>query len=581
MQLRPERADKPLDVGNGVVAGTVGRDGALLTLATTHPTHGRIVLTTAAPFDEAWRRDPAAVRRWRAGLAGERGGLGDRLPGAIGAELVEASLPRLVGGTDTLTVAAPEGWRGVIQVRTGGAASGALLDGARLERAAYTQLTEGGPLPRFIARPRAGAIGEVRWLADDGLEVAVAAARSRSATAWAFGATPEAAAAEARSLADAAGSLLASEVARRSGLAADHPDVVRRAVAYALDCAAVDVGGEVTAILADHEILPLVWTRDAYYVAAMLLAIAPEEPRAGLAVGGFLRWCFARAERPAGWWPRSSLASGQAKDHAFQLDQQLYPLLLLAEHAAATGDDGLRRRYAGDAAGVLDRLLARSEQGLIATAETPADDPLAEPYHFSSHVLLWRTLGTFGRRSEAARLRRRVGEAFVRDGRFAYAVGPSGHRHYHDANDLPTALAAGWGFCDPDDPVWRATLAFGWSEANAGYIAGPLAGLGSLHTRHPWPLGDLQRVLAGRATGDAALEGAAWERLAMVETWDGLLPEAYDEATGSVASRHWFAWPTAVRAHLLATTPPRRLTRGASSTSRSRAAASSERAPRS
>jgi hypothetical protein len=45
-------------------------------------------------------------------------------------------------------------------------------------------------------------------------------------------------------------------------------------------------------------------------------------------------------------------------------------------------------------------------------------------------------------------------------------------------------------------------------------------------------------------------ERRARERLARVETWDGLLAEAYDEATGAVAARHWFAWPAALRALL-------------------------------
>jgi hypothetical protein len=35
-----------------------------------------------------------------------------------------------------------------------------------------------------------------------------------------------------------------------------------------------------------------------------------------------------------------------------------------------------------------------------------------------------------------------------------------------------------------------------------------------------------------------------------VEMWDGMLPEAYDETSGAVASRHWFAWPAALRALL-------------------------------
>src|SRR5207302_3932141 len=118
---------------------------------------------------------------------------------------------------------------------------------------------------------------------------------------------------------------------------------------------------------ADHEILPLVWTRDAYYVCRALLAIAPYEPRARAAVEGTVRWMFEVAERPAGWWPRASLANGTAKDRAFQLDQQLYPPLLVADHARLTGDASLLRRYGIRCARVLDSLLGRrADLGLVA-----------------------------------------------------------------------------------------------------------------------------------------------------------------------------------------------------------------------
>jgi len=56
--------------------------------------------------------------------------------------------------------------------------------------------------------------------------------------------------------------------------------------------------------------------------------------------------------------------------------------------------------------------------------------------------------------------------------------------------------------------------------------------------------------VVARVTADPAREARSRERLAKVETWDGLLAEAYDEATGMVAARHWFAWPAALRALL-------------------------------
>src|SRR5438105_4167358 len=313
------------------------------------------------------------------------------------------------------------------------------------------------------------------------------------------------------------------------------------------------ISENVVAIITDHEILPLVWTRDAYYICRALLSAAPRETRARAAVDGFIRWLFEVAERPDAAWPRASLASGQAKDVAFQLDQQLYPLLLVADHARLTGENVMRERY-GDACGAtLDELLGRrSTFGLVPTAEPPADDPLRQPYHFSSHVLLWHVLRAFSHPS-AEEIRAATLQHFAVDGRFAYAVtGPRGEgaRHYHDANDLPTVFAPGWGFCDASEPLWRETIAFAWSEANEGYFPGKFGGLGSLHTPRPWTLGDLQEIVVARVTADRDRESRARERLARVETWDGLLAEAYDEDTGAVAASHWFGWPTALRALL-------------------------------
>jgi len=57
-------------------------------------------------------------------------------------------------------------------------------------------------------------------------------------------------------------------------------------------------------------------------------------------------------------------------------------------------------------------------------------------------------------------------------------------------------------------------------------------------------------TIVARVTADPDRETRARARLAKVETWDGLLSEAYDERTGAVAARHWFAWPAAFRALL-------------------------------
>jgi hypothetical protein len=587
-RLDPHKPYKPLDVGNGIVAGTLTPNGRWLSLGAAHSVHGRIVLSNAADFPDDQRLDQPAVRAYRAALASpSRKGFGLALlaPGQAEVFLVEDSLPLSVldhpgyARIEVLTFA-PRGRRGALQIVRVAARDSAVgvaiewQEKMRLARAAYTQLTPGGPLPAARSNTTTGEDGQLIWFDDRELGASAAIALPTHqqvpanmslpfVVAIALADTLDAAVREAVMLAGEGALLVGQEVqARRSwwqgvGRDGDRDHAVRRGVAYALDCTASRIDDLAVAVLADHEILPLVWTRDAYYVCRMLLELAPRDERVRAVVDGFLNWLFEAAERPAGWWPRASLANGGSKDPAFQLDQQLFPMLLLEDHARLTGEIALLDKYAPMREEMLRALLKkRTPFGLIATDETPADDPLEQPFHFSSHVLLWRVLRDLDP-AQADEIRDATRAAFVESGRFAYAVrGAKGEapRHYHDANDLPTVFAPGWGFCDADDPVWRATIAFAWSRENDGYFAGPLGGLGSLHTRHPWPLGDLQEIVVARAVGDVERERRGWERLERVETWDGLLPEAYDETTGAVASRHWFAWPAALRA-LLALDP--------------------------
>jgi len=585
-RLDPRKPYKPLDVGNGIVSGSVTPGGLWLSLGITHPVHGRVVLTDAAAFDEGQRSDQRAVRAYRAGLAAPaRRGFGAYiLRGQAEAFLVEDALPLAVHEVSNARVEAltfaPHGRRGAIQVIRVAAQGRDAWIGAnwrgsmRLARAAYTQLTQGGALPAAPERTTTGQDGQLLWIDDRELGAAAAIALPPGSAvpagtsvpiviAIALAETLDDAIREAVLLAGEGHELVGSEVRERRtwwrgiGHDGEADRSIRRATAYALDCAAASAGDDVVAVLADHEILPLVWTRDAYYVCRMLLALAPRDERVRAVVDGFLRWLYEEAERPEGWWPRASLANGAAKDPVFQLDQQLFPFLLLEDHARLTDDVELRDRYAPRRDQLLDALLARRTPfGLIAADETPADDPSDQPFHFSSHVLLWRVLRDLDSRA-ATEVRDATRAAFTSSGRFAYAVSGAhaeGSRHYHDANDLPTVFAPGWGFCGEDDPVWRATIDFAWSTENNGYFPGPLGGLGSLHTRHPWPLGDLQNIVVARVLGDGERERRGWERLERVETWDGLLPEAYDETTGAVASRHWFAWPAALCA-LLALDP--------------------------
>ncbi|MDQ3938163.1 MAG: glycoside hydrolase family 125 protein, partial [Chloroflexota bacterium] len=345
----------------------------------------------------------------------------------------------------------------------------------------------------------------------------------------------------------------------------------RRALRYVTGCTALSVSPRRVAILTDHRILPLSWTRDAYYQALLLLG----DGRADL-VADHLRWLWLSCDRPRAAWARSHHADGRRKDEVYQADQQLYPVLELADHWRATGRlpelpeagrDG--PTWKSLVSGLLDALVGSfSPAGLLATDENAADDPAIHPYLLSTQILAWHAFSRLAEMSGllgiahplgemAERSRRCVNQLFRADrptgAVWAYAVDARGGMLlHHDANDLPTAFAPLWGFCAPDDPLWRRTMDFAFSPANDAYVVGPWGGLGSRHTAGTWSLGLIQEWVARSVAGDAMAAADALRRLVEVSLSDGTLPEASDPKTGHLLARPWFAWPGALAGWLSA-----------------------------
>ena len=206
----------------------------------------------------------------------------------------------------------------------------------------------------------------------------------------------------------------------------------------------------------------------------------------------------------------------------------------------------------------MDDLIAREVDGLglFQTEESPADDPLPMPYHFSSHVLLWYTLQRLSKllkRPQLLEVAERVHKAVYQyfpakhheETIFAYVTDGQGeHVFYHDANDFPTVLAPLWGFCEKDDPIWRATIAYAFSEQNErGFATGELPTLGSIHTPGGWSLGNVQAYIIAKILGDESQAQAVIAKQFSVAQADGALPEAFDTHTGLPSARHWFSWP--------------------------------------
>ncbi|MBN8619560.1 MAG: glycoside hydrolase family 125 protein [Anaerolineae bacterium] len=575
---------KPLDFGGEGVTGSVDADGRIIALNMLHRQHGYVTLTPADPFVEAERYNAAQVRAYRASLAGLQG-FGLRFAEAVTrreAYLLESAVPfiRLMfdnGGEATVTTLANAS--GVAQIWEMRGVQPVWEGRLCLQRCAYTQLTEGGPVRMPPLRMHISAQADALHIENPMLPAAVVmrgleglpeetheveqpltlrlecAPSTRVVLVYGVGENAAAADEQARRLQQRdASAWLGETLARWRGYwehTADDP-VLRRGLVYG-EMLAIPVG-EGMCFLTDHMLLPLSWNRDAYYVARALLSW---HPAMADVVRRHLLWMFEMAERHEGAWGRCYLANGRIKDGAFQLDQQLFPLLELVDYVEQTGDRALMTRLKPHVEALLDMLMLRrsADSGLFPTDETPADDPIAFPYHLSSHLLLLRVLMKLKRvglaeawATVADELRDALPQHFIaahgERRLYAYATDGAGHHHfYHDANDLPLVLAPLWGILSANDPAWQATMAFAFSEDNEGGAYG--GRLGSVHTRAAWPLGDVQDWVIAQLLCEPDRERRALAQLRSAAQWDGALPEASDPQSAAVVSRHWFAWPNA------------------------------------
>jgi hypothetical protein len=354
---------------------------------------------------------------------------------------------------------------------------------------------------------------------------------------------------------------VAGDLAVRTGQAAR---------AYALGCCALDVAEEQTCVVTDHRLLPLSWTRDAYFVVLPLLLHGEPNSVEEDVVRRHLNWLFGPA-RGDGPWMRSHLTGGQVKDPGLQADQQLYPVLELVDFRRRFGhwpSADLMHWHQGIRA-AFDDLITSPETGLLVSEENPADDPAEYPHNFSTQVLFAEVLGRLSavadelgldaaelgrqalrvRESTRALFRVDVGTAGPA---YAYEVDGDGrYRLYADANDLPSALAVAWDFCSPEDPAWRTTMEAAFDSDGPHALAGRFGGLGSVHTAGVWALGLIQELIYARVIGDEERATRVLGVLEELVSEDGMLPETADPESGEWLSRHWFGWPGAALACVL------------------------------
>jgi len=625
---------KPVDLGCGRLSASVSADGQILSLNGYHPQVGFVTLTPIEQFPGTQFYHPDFVRQYRRRLIDlaeqPLHGFGLRVRGEVQQQtlhLLEKSVPLLRYPLEKLEVSSlflagdREGSGHLINqveiFNTGETAAIFPYDFGgtwSMNRCSYAQLTEVGPIPM---PPLENAL-EVRenhlsivnhhlpartdvFLFDNGNPLPLSPARETAAepVSYAHRGEIHLEKGERRKLsivyvlvpsAEEPLPISFSQVEEWSKEAqATLPHwkpwedetaafIVQRNIDYILSCCAVPVTDEHVCVITDHQLLPLAWNRDVYYMIHLLLVAEQQSEqivdaswqtawreKVQRVIRGHVLWMFETAQRPHQYWGRAYLTTGYCKDDDFELDEQCYPLLELCDYCTRFGDELLFRRVSSQVNEILNMLMQYKDGRvwLFKTRETPADDTVRYPYLFSSQVLLWWMLKqlasvqarmpftTHDLATWAENVRQACLAAFRTDfaGKavFAYMTDLQGnYQLYYDANDLPTIYAPVWGFCHPHGEAWDQTLQFALSIHNkGGFYPGVFGGLGSVHTPHPWPLGDVQELLYAQVLGDQERWQSVWQKLMQVVQWDGLFSEAINEQTGQVESRHWFSWPGA------------------------------------
>jgi hypothetical protein len=567
---------KPIDLGAGRVCASFDpATAAWLSIGTPHSRHGFVELSAMPPFDEATRGDPAATRAHRRAMAiGAPALFTVEVHGAtpaLVADVRDPALPRWRSGRLRASAWASPDAALIVQRWSFGERRDVVLRlRGRLDRPALAEITElDPPVPTgaiTAAEPIDGGIRlRAAALPAEAVVSVAPAARWDAAEGGYVGRLKTSELTVVIRIGERPGAAGPADLAPPVSSGLDADALTRAALAYVRGCTALRVAPGQRAILTDHRLLPLSWTRDAYWQAlALLVADGPGDRER---VADHLRWLWAACERPDGRWARSHHANGRRKDLAFQADQQLYPLIELADHWRAYGElpEGIDWPSAIEPAWRAARSAVDPRLGLMASTENAADDPATAPFIGASQILAWYAAERLAEIGEAERIGLEPASlradadaaraAFTAhhaaiDGPWAYAVDRDDVRvDYHDANDLPVAIAPLLGFCLPDDPGWLATMAFAFGPSNTAWVAGPFGGLGSIHTPGAWTLGDVQAWTRARITGDRPAAAAALDRLRAVAFGDGMLPEAYG-ADRDARIRHWFAWPGAALAAL-------------------------------
>ena len=135
---------------------------------------------------------------------------------------------------------------------------------------------------------------------------------------------------------------------------------------------------------------------------------------------------------------------------------------------------------------------------------------------------------------------------------YAYEVDGFGNRLLMDDANVPSLLAMAYlGDVDRDDPVYRNTRRFVWSEDNPYFFRGTAAeGIGGPHVGADmiWPMSILMKAFT--AEDDAEIKWCI-ETLMRTDAGTGFMHESFHKDDPEKFTRAWFAWPDTLFGELI------------------------------
>jgi len=345
---------------------------------------------------------------------------------------------------------------------------------------------------------------------------------------------------------------------------------LKRTAVYAASMLSSIDGADEAAGLCDHVEWPVDCARDCFHIAGALLFLKPELARRHLA------FYFLNAISRSGAG-KSYVPTGESRGHreARLLDLASYPLLELWRYWRATGDDEFvaQDRVRQTVADVVEQVATWQDArtGMFTSTERSSDERCVFPLFVPGNAMFAGTLerladlarevweeGALAQRMDDLAAQAREGimhHAVVDDPEFgplfAFEVGGPGQFLLYDHADMPNLLSLPrFGFCPPEDPIYRNTVRFAYSQRNQGFRGTAdgkyrqLCDGSKTMPFSPWPLGALGQLMSGAATPAEAAGLLDWLRDALTPALQ--LPEICDKHTARPIQRYWFGWPTAM-----------------------------------